>query len=85
MLHRASGDRPEVAETLAAFLDTHSLLPLRRYLHDNGVPDAFGRAAAIDALVLGVSTRRRVLRDELGDPAELEAWLGTAIQRLADG
>jgi hypothetical protein len=32
-----------------------------------------------------VSTRRRVLRAELGDPAELEAWLSATIQRLADG
>jgi AcrR family transcriptional regulator len=87
VLQRASGERPEAAEALAAFLDTNSLEPLRRYLRDSGLDDAdaFGRAAAIDAFVLGVSTRRRVLRSELGDPAELEAWLGATIQRLADG
>lgn len=87
VLHRASGERPEAAEALAAFLDTNSLEPLHRYLRDSGLDDAVARdrAAAIDAFVLGVSTRRRVLRSELGDPTELEAWLGATIQRLADG
>ncbi|NBH06787.1 TetR/AcrR family transcriptional regulator [Amycolatopsis sp. SID8362] len=87
VLQRASGERPEAAEALAAFLDTNSLEPLHRYLRDSGLDDADARnrAAAIDAFVLGVSTRRRVLRAELGDPAELEAWLGATIQRLADG
>ncbi|MFJ5986089.1 TetR/AcrR family transcriptional regulator [Lentzea sp. NPDC092896] len=87
VLHRASGDRPEAAEALATFLDVHSLQPLRNYLRDSGLTDAeaFSRAAAIDAFVLGVTTRRRVLRSELGDPAELEAWMGATIQRLADG
>jgi AcrR family transcriptional regulator len=87
VLQRASGERPEAAEALAAFLDTNSLEPLHRYLRESGLDDAEARrrAAAIDAFVLGVSTRRRVLRSELGDPAELEAWLGTTIQRLADG
>jgi AcrR family transcriptional regulator len=87
VLQRASGERPEAAEALAAFLDTNSLEPLHRYLRESGLDDAEarGRAAAIDAFVLGVSTRRRVLRAELGDPAALEAWLGETIQRLADG
>jgi AcrR family transcriptional regulator len=87
VLHRASGERPEAAEALAAFLDTNSLEPLQRYLRESGLTDADARsrAAAIDAFVLGVSTRRRVLRSELGEPAELEAWLGATIQRLADG
>jgi len=86
-LQRASGERPEAAEALATFLDTNSLQPLHRYLRDSGLDDgeARDRAAAIDAFVLGVSTRRRVLRSELGDPAELQTWLGTTIQRLADG
>jgi AcrR family transcriptional regulator len=86
-LQRASGERPEAAEALAVFLDTNSLEPLHRYLRDSGLDDAEAqrRAAAIDAFVLGVSTRRRVLRAELGDPADLEAWLGATIQRLADG
>ncbi|MEV6772935.1 TetR family transcriptional regulator [Nocardia sp. NPDC051030] len=86
-LQRASGERPEAAEALAAFLDTNSLEPLHRYLRDTGLDDAEARsrAAAIDAFVLGVSTRRRVLRSELGAPADLEAWLSTTIQRLADG
>lgn len=87
VLQRASGERPAAAKALAAFLDRSSLEPLHRYLRDGGLDDATARnrAAAIDAFVLGVSTRRRVLRSELGAPAELEAWLGTTIQRLADG
>jgi AcrR family transcriptional regulator len=87
VLQRASGERPEAAEALTAFLDANSLEPLHRYLRESGLSDAEARhrAAAIDAFVLGVSTRRRVLRDELGDPAELQAWLSTTIQRLADG
>jgi hypothetical protein len=87
VLQRASGERPEAAEALAAFLDTNSLEPLHRYLRDSGLDDAEARsrAAAIDAFVLGVSTRRRVLRSELGNPADLQAWLGATIQRLADG
>ncbi|MCS0603520.1 hypothetical protein NX794_20215 [Streptomyces sp. LP11] len=72
---------------MAAFLDTYSLEPLRRYLSESGLDDteAHSRAAAIDAFVLGVSTRRRVLRQDLGDPAALEDWLGITIQRLTDG
>jgi hypothetical protein len=87
VLQRAAGERPEAAEALAGFLDANSLEPLRRYLRDSGLADeeADARAAAIDALVLGVSTRRRVLRSDLADPAQLEEWLATAIQRLADG
>ncbi|MET7682366.1 helix-turn-helix domain-containing protein [Streptomyces sp. NPDC005423] len=87
VLQRASGERPEAAEALAAFLDANSLEPLHRYLRDSGLDDADARrrAAAIDAFVLGVSTRRRVLRAELGDPADLQAWLSATIQRLADG
>ncbi|MFJ9611983.1 TetR family transcriptional regulator [Kitasatospora sp. NPDC101176] len=87
VLHRASGERPAAAEALAAFLDTNSLEPLHRYLRDSGPDDAEAgrRAAAIDAFVLGVSTRRRILRSDLGDPDDLRAWLAAAIQRLADG
>ena len=87
VLQRASGERPQAAEALAAFLDENSLDPLYHYLRDTGLDDADARdrAAAIDAFVLGVSTRRRVLRSELGDPADLEAWLSATIQRLADG
>ncbi len=87
VLQRASGERPEAAEALAAFLDANSLEPLYRYLRDSGLDDADarGRAAAIDAFVLGVSTRRRVLRRDIGDPADLQAWLAATIQRLADG
>lgn len=86
LLQRASGERPEAAEALAAFLDENSLEPLRSYLRDSGLDEATAhdRAAAIDAFVLGVSTRRRVLRSELGDPAALQAWLGATIQQLAD-
>jgi AcrR family transcriptional regulator len=87
VLQRASGERPEAAEALAVFLDTNSLEPLHAYLRAGGLDDAEARqrAAAIDAFVLGVSTRRRVLRSELGDPQALQAWLGSTIQRLADG
>jgi len=87
VLQRAAGERPEAAEALAAFLDTNSLEPLHRYLRDTGLDDAEARsrAAAIDAFVLGVSTRRRVLRSELGDPSALETWLSNTVQRLADG
>ena len=86
VLQRAAGERPEAAQALAAFLDHSSLEPLCRYLREGGLDEAAARdrAAAIDAFVLGVSTRRRVLRSDLGDPAELQAWLGTTIQRLAD-
>jgi len=87
VLQRAAGERPEAAEALAGFLDAHSLEPLRRYLRDSGLADeeADARAAAIDAFVLGVSTRRRVLRSDLGDGGQLQEWLATSIQRLADG
>lgn len=87
VLQRASGERPEAAEALAVFLDTNSLKPLYHYLRNSGLDEAnaSSRAAAIDAFVLGVSTRRRILRSELGDPAHLQAWLSTTIQRLADG
>ena len=87
VLQRAAGERPEAGEALAGFLDTHSMEPLRRYLRASGLADeeAKARAAAIDAFVLGVSTRRRVLRSELGDAGQLQEWLATSIQRLADG
>jgi AcrR family transcriptional regulator len=87
VLQRAAGERPEAAEALAGFLDAQSLEPLRRYLRDCGLADeeADARAAAIDAFVLGVSTRRRVLRSDLGDRSELQEWLATSIQRLAGG
>jgi AcrR family transcriptional regulator len=87
VLQRASGERPEAAEVLARFLDTQFLDPLVRCLRGYGLSDAesLARASAIDALVLGVSTRRRVLRLDLGDPHALQDWLGLAIQRLVDG
>jgi AcrR family transcriptional regulator len=87
VLLRAAGERPEAAAALAGFLDTHSLAPLRRYLRACGLPDAEAdaRAAAIDTFLIGVSTRWRVLRPDLGDPGALRGWLATAIQRLADG
>jgi AcrR family transcriptional regulator len=87
VLQRAAGERPEAAEALAGFLDARSLEPLRRYMRASGLADeeADARAAAIDAFVLGVSTRRRVLRSDLGDSGQLQEWLATSIQRLADG
>jgi AcrR family transcriptional regulator len=85
-LLRAAGERPGAGEALAAFYDANAMEPLHRYLRDSGLDDASARsrAAAIDAFVVGVLTRRRLLRSELGDRAELEEWLGTTIQRLAD-
>jgi AcrR family transcriptional regulator len=85
-LQRASGERPEAATALADFLDERSLAPLRRYLRDTGLPErvADDRAAAIDAFVLGVSTRRRFLRSDLGDLEQHRDWLAEMIQRLAD-
>lgn len=86
------GDRAELGTRLAAsivqrWFGAPGEDPLHRYLRDSGLDDAEARsrAAAIDAFVLGVSTRRRVLRAELGDPGDLQAWLATTIQRLADG
>ncbi len=86
VLQRASGERPEAAEALAHFLDVQSLEPLVRSLHDHGFSEAEARsrAAAIDAFVLGVSTRRRVLRNDLGEPDDLRPWLAATIQRLVD-
>lgn len=85
-LQRAAGERPEAAETLASFLDAQSLEPLVRCLQDHGFSgdEARRRAAAIDAFVLGVSTRRRVLRDDLGDHDTLRSWLAETVQRLVD-
>lgn len=87
VLQRASGERPEAAEALAGFLDTQSLEPLIRCLRGYGLSeaDAWARAAAVDAFVLGVSTRRRVLRSDLGDLDDLRDWLGATVQRLVDG
>jgi AcrR family transcriptional regulator len=86
VLQRAAGERPEAAEALARFLDVQSLEPLARCLRDYGFSEAEARsrAAAIDAIVLGVSTRHRVLRNDLGDPEALRLWLATTIQRLVD-
>jgi AcrR family transcriptional regulator len=86
VLQRAAGERPEAAEALAHFLDVQSLEPLMRCLLDYGFSEteARSRAVAIDALVLGVSTRHRVLRNDLGDLDLLRPWLATTIQRLVD-
>jgi AcrR family transcriptional regulator len=86
VLQRASGEKPEAAEALARFLDAQSLEPLVACLRGYGFSDAESRAraAAIDAFVLGVSTRRRVLRRDLGDLRDLQDWLGATIQRLVE-
>ena len=50
------------------------------------VPDSAARALSVRLKeVVGVVMRRRVLRSDLGDLAELQTWLGAMIQRLADG
>ena len=87
VLQRAAGDRPEAAEALAGFLDSHSSRPLERFLLSCGLDpgDAHSRATAVDAFVLGVSMRRRILPSELGDVDDLQCWLASAIQRLATG
>jgi AcrR family transcriptional regulator len=86
VLQRAAGERPESAEALASFLDVQSLQPLVRCLLAYGFTqsEARSRAAAIDAIVLGVSTRHRVLRNDLDDLDALRSWLATTIQRLVD-
>lgn len=86
VLLRAAGERGEAAQTLSAFLDAESLEPLRRQLRRYGMTEAeaSSRAQAIDILVLGISARRRVLRDDLGDTRRLKAWIAVTIQRLVD-
>ena len=61
--------------------------PLVRCLRGYGFSEAesHARAAAIDAFVLGVSTRRRVLRGDLDELPDLQDWLAATIQRLVDG
>ena len=87
VLHRASGERPAAALALSRFLDEESVAPVAEQLRRYGLAahDADDRAAAIDAFVLGVSTRRRVLTHELDDPEALRRWLAASIQRLIDG
>lgn len=84
VLHRASGERPEAAEELARFLDEQSTGPVERYLRSCGLGPlaARHRAEAVDALVLGLCTRRRILRSDIGDGKDVESWLAEALQRL---
>lgn len=84
VLHRASGERPEAAAELARFLDEQSIHLVEAYLVACGVEPtaARHRAEAVDALVLGVSTRRRVLRSDVGDGKDIETWLAAAVQRI---
>jgi AcrR family transcriptional regulator len=86
VLQRAAGERPEAAETLARFLNTHFLEPVAECLRGYGFSsaEARARAAAIDALVLGVSNRRRFLRRDLDDLDALQDWLAVTFQRLVD-
>jgi AcrR family transcriptional regulator len=87
VLQRAAGERPEAAEALARFLDAQFLEPLAAYLRGYGFSEdgARARAAAIDALVLGASIRRRFLRRDLDDFSDFQNWLAETIQRLVDG
>ncbi|MGI5131168.1 TetR family transcriptional regulator [Pseudonocardia sp. CA-107938] len=86
VLQRASGERPEAARALTEFLDRESIQPLTEQLRSYGYSptEAARRAAAVDAFVLGVSTRRRVLTDDIGDHTELRDWLAAAIQSLVE-
>jgi AcrR family transcriptional regulator len=86
VLHRASGERAEAAAELSRFLDDESLEPFRTQLLRYGIPaaEADATARAVDVFVLGISTRYRVLRDDLGDAAALTDWIATVIQRLVD-
>ncbi len=85
-LLRASGERPEAATALSAFLDQESFEPLRLQLIRYGMTDsdATSRARAVDVFALGISARHRVLRDDLGDPAQAIVWIAATIQRLID-
>lgn len=85
-LHRAAGERPEAAEALSTFLDHESLSPFRHQLEQYGLTakEADARARAVDVFVLGISTRYRVLRDDLGDRAKLTDWIAETIQRMVD-
>jgi len=87
ILQRAAGDQPAAAAALTEFLDRESLEPLTSHLESFGLDpaDAHDRASAIEALVMGVVTRRRVIATEIDDPMALCQWLQTSLQRLIDG
>lgn len=87
ILQRAAGDQPAAAAELTRFLDRESLGPLAAHLESYGLApaDAHDRASAIEALVMGVVTRRRVLATEIDDQEALRTWLGLSLQRLIDG
>ena len=86
VLLRAAGERGAAAETPATSLDEESVGPFRRQLCRYGMDEveADARARAVDVLVLGITTRLRVLREELGDPDVLKRWIAATIQRLVD-
>lgn len=86
VLLRVAGERHEAAKTLAEFLDEESLEPFRRQLLRYGLSEreASERARAVDIFVVGISTRLRVLSDDLGDPEVLREWLAANLQRLVD-
>lgn len=85
-LLRASGERPGAASALSTFLDSESLEPVRQQLLRYGLSEAeaSSRARAIDVFALGITSRYRFLRDNLGDPEELTMWIAETIQRLVD-
>lgn len=85
VLLRAAGERRDAAARLSAYLDANSTDRLERWLLEQGVPapEARDRAEAIDALILGVTMRRRVLREDLGDPDVLQRSLARSLQALA--
>ncbi len=86
VLLRAAGERSEAAKALSVFLDQESLGPLQGQLMRYGMDeqDARARARAIDIFVLGITSRLRVLSDDLGDTDALKSWIALTIQRLLD-
>lgn len=86
VLLRSAGERSSAAAMLTDFLDRESLEPLRRQLEEYGMPpaDAASKARSVDVFLLGVTTRLRMLRDDLGDLDAARTWIGGTIQAIVD-
>ncbi|ALN73090.1 TetR/AcrR family transcriptional regulator [Aureimonas sp. AU20] len=85
-LLRAAGEHAQAGAVLSTFLDEQSLAPLTRRLLLYGMSEeeANARARSIDIFVVGVTTRYRMLRDQLDDVDALERWIAGSIQALID-